>query len=64
VFVLFKEAYFYAGWLLVTSRCASRGSGPGLWDPSRSVGVLAWSHLRSRCWGAGLYQWLRFQEKV
>jgi len=25
VFVLFKEAYFYAGWLPVTSRCAIRG---------------------------------------
>ncbi len=25
-FFLFKEAYFYVGWLLVTSRCASRGS--------------------------------------
>jgi uncharacterized protein (DUF849 family) len=24
-FFLFKEAYFYVGWLLVTSRCASRG---------------------------------------
>src|SRR6266481_3694897 len=25
VFFLFKEAYFYAGWLLLTSRCAIRG---------------------------------------
>jgi GTP cyclohydrolase I len=25
VFFLFKEAHFYANWLLVTSRCASRG---------------------------------------
>ncbi len=26
VFVLFKETYFYAGWLPVTSRCAIRGT--------------------------------------
>jgi hypothetical protein len=25
VFVLFKEPYFYAGWLPITPRCASRG---------------------------------------
>ena len=25
MFVLFKEAYFYASWLLFTSRCAIRG---------------------------------------
>ena len=26
VFFLFKEAYFYANWLPVTARCASRGN--------------------------------------
>jgi hypothetical protein len=29
-FFLFKEAYFYAGWLPVTSRCASRGKCKGI----------------------------------
>src|SRR6266478_6141226 len=43
VFFLFKEAYFYAGWLPVTSRCAIRGSGGdrhrGAVFPQRSGGL-------------------------
>jgi hypothetical protein len=39
VFFLFKEAYFYAGWLPVTARCAIRGLlGPMRWVDVGRVG--------------------------
>src|SRR6266571_8458936 len=37
LFFLIKEAYFYAGPLLVTSRCAIRGSGEAVTVTKRSV---------------------------
>ena len=44
VFVLFKEAYFYVGWLLITPRCASRGQSAGMRPPRSQTTV--WKILR------------------